>query len=167
MTKRATLTSKQKVDIIESYQNQLTPMIELASTYGITRQAIHKILRRAGVDTSKHQLIITCSACGKSILRTKARIRRQLHHFCCRACYFSFLEAGNGFPYVQNGHGQRIAREIVKQHFTLQEGHVVHHENRNTLDNRLENLRVFAGNGDHVRYHRGFDVNPLWSGKDI
>jgi len=167
MRKRAPLTSRQKVDIIEGYRDQLTPMIELAATYGVTRQAIYKIIRKAGIDTSKGQLTVTCSSCGKTFPRTKARVRRQLHHFCSKTCYFAFLEAGNGFPYIQNRHGQRIARSVVSEHFALQEGHIVHHENRNTLDNRLENLKVFAGNGDHVRHHRGFDVTPIWEGNHL
>ena len=30
---------------------------------------------------------------------------------------------------------------------------VVHHINRNTLDNRLKNLKLFANNGVHISYH--------------
>jgi hypothetical protein len=41
---------------------------------------------------------------------------------------------------------------------------VVHHINRNTLDNSLSNLMVFRNSGDHIRFHRGFDVEPLWDG---
>ena len=166
MIKHARLTRNQKVDIIEAYTNQLTPMSTLATEYGITRQGIYKILKQAGADTEKKRLPVSCTACGTEILRTKARIRRQLNHFCSEACYYAFLEAGNGFPYIENRGGQKRARVLVGDYFSLQTGHIVHHENRNTLDNRLINLRVFANNGDHVRHHRGFDVQPIWDGRE-
>ena len=166
MVKRVTLTTKQKVDIIHAYADTFTPMIELAKKYGITRQGVFKILKQAGVDTSKRRLPVSCDACGTEVLRTKARIRRQLHHFCSEDCYYAFLQAGNGFPYIASHYGQRLGRSIVSQHFALQDGNIVHHEDRNELNNVLSNLRVFACNGDHVRYHRGFDVKPIWDGRN-
>jgi hypothetical protein len=153
MTKRIVLTRNQKVDIIDAYTNQLTPMIELADKYGITRQGIYKILKKAGVDTTTQRFTVSCTACGNKLSRPKSKVRRQLNHFCSTDCYYAFLAAGNGFPYLQNRHGQMQARSIVSQYFSLQEDHVVHHEDRNTLNNRLDNLKVFACNGDHVRYH--------------
>jgi len=167
MIKHARLTRNQKVDIIEAYTNQLTPMSTLATEYGITRQGIYKILKQAGADTEKKRLPVSCTTCGTEILRTKARIRKQLNHFCSSECYFAFLEAGNGFPYIENRAGQNRARVIVGDHFSLQVGHIVHHENRNCLDNRLDNIRVFANQGDHLRYHRGFDVNTIWDGREV
>ena len=49
------LTNKEQVDIIKAYNN-LVPMITLAKQYGVTRQAIWKILRKYGHDTSKHRI---------------------------------------------------------------------------------------------------------------
>ena len=167
MLKRIALTTKQKVDIITEYQEQLTPMIELARTYGISRQGIYKVLKKAGVNTTKRRLDVSCTTCAKVFPRTKAKIRRQLNNFCSPDCYHAFLAAGNGSPYIYSRHGQRIGRTIISQYFQLQEGHISHHENRNNLDNRPVNLRVFACQGDHVRYHRGFDVDPIWDGRDI
>lgn len=165
MLKRARLTTKQKVDIINAYSEQLTPMMQLAKQYGVTRQAIYKIIRKAGVSTLKEPIYISCTSCTQSIKRNKARIRKQLNHFCSRKCYNDFLTAGNGNPYIQSRSGQIIARSIVSQYFSLQENHIVHHENRNCLDNCIKNLRVFATQGDHLRHHRGFDVIPLWDGR--
>ena len=165
MKKRARLTKTQKVNIINAYASNLTPMIMLASEYGITRQGIYKILRQAGCDTTKHRIPVSCTVCGTEIQRTKARIRRQLNHFCSESCYYAFLEAGNGFPYIYSRTRQRRARAIVSQYFQLQASHIVHHENKNTLDNRLLNLKIFATQGDHLRYHRGFDVQPVWDGR--
>lgn len=165
MSAHPRVTPKQKVDIIKAYDTHLTPMIELAKQYNVTRQAIHKILKRAGTNTRKRRLLVSCTVCSKEIPRTKARIRRQKHHFCSPACYHAFLDAGHGNgPYIPWRHGMRIARQKISGLFSLQEGHVCHHEDRNCYNNQLDNLRVFANQGDHVRYHRGFDVEPIWNG---
>ena len=160
------LTPKEKVSIIKAYTEQLTPMIELAKQHNRTRHGIWKMLKKAGIDTSKRKVAVSCSTCGKEIKRTKARIRRQLNHFCGYECYFAFLEAGNGNPYIQNRQGQRIARKKVAELFDLQTGNIVHHNDRNTLNNMLHNLKVFRNQGDHVRYHRGFTVEILWDGSN-
>lgn len=165
MRKQVRLTTVEVVDIINAYSEDLTPMIELATKYGMTRQGIFKVLKRSGVDTSKRCLLVSCTTCGIEIKRTKARIRRQLHHFCCSDCYFAFLEAGNGGKYIYWRQGMRIARNKVLKYYPLRPGQIVHHEDRNCYNNRLDNLRVFANQGDHVRYHRGFDIEPLWSGE--
>lgn len=165
MKKRARLTDNEKVDIVRAYEH-LERVEDLAKKYGKTRQAIYKILWKAGVDTKKQRLPVSCTVCGTEVLRTKGRIRKQLHHFCSETCYYAWLKAGNGFPYIQSSHGQRIARLIVSKYFALAASHIVHHENRNSTDNRLENIRVFANQGDHVRYHRGFDVEPIWDGRN-
>ena len=162
MKKRVRLSNKQKVDIVEAYSIHLTPATELADKYGVTRQGIYKILKASGVDTTKKLIPVSCTVCGKILYRNKARIRRQLNHFCSPECYGSFLKAGT--TPVNSRHGQRIARTIVSQHFQLQDLHVVHHESHNQLDNSLDNLRVFACQGDHIRYHHQLDVEPIWSG---
>jgi predicted DNA-binding protein YlxM (UPF0122 family) len=158
------LTPKDQVDIIRAYTEQLMPMLELANQYNITRQGIWKLLKRSGVDTSKHKLIVSCSTCQKEIKRNRCLIRKSLNHFCCNKCYYAFLETGNGNPYIQNRQGQRIARKKVAELFDLQPGNIVHHDDRNTLNNMLHNLKVFRNQGDHVRYHRGFTVEILWDG---
>jgi hypothetical protein len=162
------LTPTDTVNIIEAFEN-LTPVAELANEYGMTRQGVYKVLRRNGVDTKKKQLDVSCTACGNIIKRPKCRIRKQKNHFCNYECYYAFLEAGNGNPYIHNRHGQRIARRVVSEYFELQDGYVVHHEDRNTLNNLPYNLKVFACQGDHIRYHRlGPDyVQPIWKGTDI
>lgn len=160
------LTKNDKIYIIIAYQ-ELTPMIQLANKFNVSRQAIYKILKQAGIDTTKHGLPVSCTTCGRELIRDKFQIRKQKNHFCNEQCYFAFLQAGNGFPYIQNRQGQRIARSLVSKHFDLRDNYIVHHENRNCLDNRLKNLKVFCNQGDHIRHHRGFDVEPLWDGSKI
>lgn len=157
------VTPENEVNIINEYNN-LTPMITLAKQYGITRQGIYKILRRNGVDTTKRRLPVTCDVCGKQHLRTKCQIRNRTHMFCSPECYYAYLDAGNGKPYIAWRHGGRIARQRISEVFDLQPDHIVHHEDRNQYNNSLDNLRVFACQGDHVRYHRGISITPLWDG---
>ena len=158
------LTHQDYVDIVEAYDVGLETMINIAKKYGLTRQGVYNILKRNGVDTSKRKLEVSCSSCGAVLKRHKMRLRKNLNHFCDMTCYTAFLEAGNGSPYVANRHGQRTGRAIVSNYFGLKDGNVVHHKDRNNYNNNPKNLMVFANNGDHVRYHRGFQVVPLWDG---
>ena len=157
------ITYRDRVDIIKAYESELTPIIKLADKYNVTRQAIYKILKQAGIDTSKKLVQVSCTTCGNILSRHKARIRRQKNHFCDMECYTAFLNAGNGM-YIQNRQGQRIARRKVSEYFDLQKDHIVHHEDRNSLNNQIWNLKVFACQGDHIRYHRGFEVTPIFDG---
>ena len=162
------LTSEQQVDIIYRYRHNLATMIELAIEHGVTRQAVWKFLKSVGVETIKGPVLVTCNACGKEILRTKARIRRTRRNFCNRRCYTAYLETGHGFGrYLPNRQGQRIARTVVSEFFKLLPGYVVHHKDRNSLNNNPSNLMVFRNNGDHTRWHRGLrvDVDVLWDGE--
>lgn len=153
-------------EIKGAYVDDLTPIIEIASWFHVTRQAIYKVLKKHGVDTSKRQFPVKCYACGNEFLLPRCRIRISKHHFCSDDCYYAWLKAGNcGDEYKPNRHGQRLARSKVSEYFNLEPGMVVHHENRDNLDNRLENLKVFRNQGDHVRYHRDCgNVEPLWEG---
>ena len=44
----------------------------------------------------------------------------------------------------------------------LARSEVVHHVNHNSLDNRLENLMVFASNADHKRFEARGTPQPIW-----
>ncbi len=161
------LTPKQHKEVVNAYL-AFIPMIPLAAKYGISRHGIWKILQRAGVDTSKRKLAVICYACGKKVMKTKGQIRRTKHYYCDMDCYGAALAAGNGYPYLSNRQGQRRARNLVSKYLDLGSKMVVHHENRDCLDNRLSNLRVFKKNGDHTRYHRGVNpVAPIWDGRNI
>lgn len=43
----------------------------------------------------------------------------------------------------------------------------VHHVNHNPRDNRLENLALFASNGDHKRHESRGTPAPIWSGSPL
>lgn len=162
-----------RVDIINAYTVELEPAKSIANRYGVTRSAIWKILRAEGIDmASSGRITVSCAACGKEMVRYRYHVRNRVNVFCSEECYYAFRAAGNGSgPYIQNRHGQRIARAKVNEIFPLDPGNVVHHEDRNTLNNILSNLKVFRNNGDHIRYHhsllhggRGVQVEPIWDG---
>ena len=49
----------------------------------------------------------------------------------------------------------------------LQEGEVVHHEDKIRSNNEIDNIKVFKTKGDHNRYHRGFKVKKLNDGSYV
>lgn len=157
-------------EIIERYTTNLEPMISIAKSLNRTRQAIWYILNRHGIDTSKEgagNVSLTCTWCGKIHRRTRARARKANQPFCCNACYFAWLEQGNGNTYIDSRRGRRQARDIASRYIDLLDGYIVHHEDRNSTNNELSNLRVFASSGDHTRYHRGFRVPIIWDGSKV
>jgi endogenous inhibitor of DNA gyrase (YacG/DUF329 family) len=139
-------------DIIDAYTVDLWPMGEIAEVLHVSRSAVWKILKKHGVDTSKHKITVSCTTCGANIDRTRKRVRKQTNHFCSQDCYSAFLGAGKS-SYASGGNSSRIARAIVSQWFDLKPEHVVHHEDCNRFNNLKSNLRVFANQGDHIRYH--------------
>ena len=170
MWKHIMLTDRERVDIINQYQNELVSMIDLATKYGITRQGIYKIIKKAGIETSKTlagNIMVSCTACGNETRKHRKYFKAHQHHFCSRNCYAMWLKNGIGAPYIQWRHGQRIARALISEHYALKPGYVVHHEDRNSYNNSLNNLRVFTNNGDHISYHRGGIVPILWDGRSI
>ena len=167
--KRIRLTDQDKVNIIEGYSVNLIPMITLAKRYGISRQGVYKVLRMAGIETSKEfagNLMVSCTVCGTEVKKHRAEVRKRLHIFCSEACYFAWLKHGNGNPLIMHRNSSRTARVIVSDHFALKPGYIVHHKDRNQYNNELSNLMVFTNSGDHIRHHRGFTVPVLWDGSD-
>lgn len=165
---RRRLTEREMVDIVNAFTEELVPVVELAGRHQYSRQGIYKVLRRYGVDpATSGRIDVTCPCCGNVFQAMRCRVRDRKHLFCSQDCYTAWLVAGAGTrqgPYLANRHGMRVARHKVSEVFDLQPGHIVHHEDRNNLNNDLRNLKVFSCQGDHIRYHRGFDVLPIWDG---
>ena len=174
-------------DIIEAYTIDLWSLQECADVLHVSKSAVHKFLRKNGVDTSKHKIKVSCTTCGETMERTRKRVRTQRNHFCTTDCYSSFLSAGKSI-YIHNRQSQRTARKIISEYFDMQPDHVAHHEDRNQYNNLPNNLKVFANQGDHLRYHHmkrdeyanrltarsphreawdryyKFEVKPVWDG---
>ena len=154
--------------IVKAYTIEFIPMIELARRYNVTRMAIWKLLNAVGVDTTKQAAHIKtiCDNCGKETSVIRSVISKRLHSFCNHNCYYAWLKREEAkHPLLTSRHCMRIARQMVeKSGFFVENEMVVHHEDRNETNNELHNLKVFASQGDHVQYHRGFTVLPLWEG---
>lgn len=159
------LQPQDKIAIVKAYKN-LEPMMSIAIRYHKSRTTIYKVLKKAGADTSKHKISVSCSTCGNIIYRDKSRIRKIKNHFCNMICYQAFLDASHLTPTEQR-RGNKRSRKIVSQYFNLLPNYIVHHDDKNALNNQVWNLRVFKTQGDHIRHHRGFDVEPIWNGANL
>src|SRR3972149_1541207 len=78
--------------VIKKYEKDLMSCEMIAKEIGCTRQAVFKVLRRAGGDTSDRKRETFCDQCGKSIFRTRGQVRDRLRHFCSYDCYFKFIK---------------------------------------------------------------------------
>ena len=128
-------------EIIKAYTKDLTPMIEIASRLHVSRQSIWKLLKKHKVDTSKARRIeVKCQWCERLFMKRPSEARRHNHHYCSFNCYLSYI-------------------------FDLLPDNIVHHEDKDTLNNILRNLKVFENHSEHMRYHRGGEAKPLWEGR--
>ncbi len=159
-------------EIVERYAVNLEPMISIAKSFKCTRQAVFYALKRAGIDTRKKVMgsyQTSCTYCGKLHRRTRANVRKFKHHFCSAECYNEWLDMGRkpGNKYIEYAHGRTEARKIVSCYIELLPEYIVHHEDRNQRNNEVRNLKVFASQGDHTKYHRGFRVPIIWDGSRV
>lgn len=139
-------------------------MQEIAERAGITRVAVWKRLKAAGIETRTAILTRYCAYCGAELQLQRCKVRASRRHYCNTDCYHAVRKARN---YVESRQGQRTARQIVSEHFDLQPEHIVHHHDSNNLNNDVKNLAVFASQSDHMKHHHGNAVTPLWDGREI
>lgn len=119
-----------------------------------------------------------CETCGKHVEKyvIPSAMRKWPPRFCDRTCAGAWRKGKNhplwkggryydsqGYVYVAApDHPLANAAGAVFEHRLIMEAHVgryltreevVHHENDVQDDNRIENLRLFATQADHKRYH--------------
>lgn len=166
------LNEKQVVDIINAFTVNLEPVLSIADRYNRTRQGVYKLLWSHGINPQEYgKLLVSCTACGQEVMKHRRLIRHRKHLFCNQECYYAYVEAMQEGSYNQNRQGQRVGRAIVSNYYDILPDQIVHHEDRNTLNNHPKNLKVFANQGDHIRHHRwsadGVEVKPVWDGSLI
>ncbi len=150
-------------EIQKKYTEGLARMTELGEEYGMSRNSVYKLLKRMGTDTSKEQrVLLTCAACGAQVPRRRGKARATHNTFCDRDCW-RIWHAINYTGIISRYHNRR-AREIVAGLTKIPDGGVVHHINGDPRENRIDNLVVLASSRDHVLIHKGFHVEPVWTG---
>ncbi len=156
-------------DVVVLYTIQHLSCSQIAKIAGLSRQAIWKVLRFSGTNTSRGpgggtRVMIECEFCGTKKEWTRSRWRHTNHHYCSPECYYAAIENPGYHPWRQ---GQRLAKAIVSQYFTLQEGNVIHHKDGDSRNNDRSNLAVYQSQSAHMKHHRGSNTKPIWDGFNL
>ena len=153
-------------EIINLYTEKHFTLRDIGKLTGLSHVGVSKRLKRAGIESIQGTWVkINCFVCDDEKLIHRKEWKKNTRHYCSADCYYLSLCNPN---YISWRHGQRLARAIVKQYFPLQQDHVVHHDDGNVRNNRVDNLIVFTNQSDHMKHHHGLNhVTPLWNGKEI
>ena len=158
-----------KDEIIRAFTQDLEPVIGLAATWGLSRQAVYKILKQAEVNTAKGKVKVSCSACGGEVLRPKSKLRDRKHIFCNHACHNAYRSAVREIS-TSRAMWHRVARRKIQVRYPkLKKSHVVHFIDGKVYNCMETNLMVFKNLGDHARWHRSginSGVEVLWRGDE-
>jgi len=127
--------------------------------------------------------MLTCDLCGKPF--QKHRCHKTPHNFCSRECaglWWGMHKQGKNHPrylhigsenirldaegskrmWVKIGNPniwvQRARKVILDAGHKLVQSEIVHHKNRNTLDDSLTNLQILT-RGQHINLHRREDCH--------
>ena len=148
-------------DVVVSYAKLHMSMAQIAALRGVTRQAVWKRIKAAGVPIRSARIQIDCAFCGSQFEIWRHRLKCGQKHYCSVNCYYASRENPGYRPWRQ---GCRLARAIVGQYFKLEPGMIVHHKDGNNRNNDRANLAVYASHSAHLRNHHGKLETPLWDG---
>lgn len=153
--KQKQLTPQERSEIIFAFTKELAQIRRLSKQYGVSRQAIYKLLKKKGIDTKSSGIItVKCNTCGAEISRHRCRVRKQKNHFCDQDCNASFLKANIG--------RQKMARLKVSEYFKLESGNIVHFDDGIDWNTNIYNLAVFKNQKEHILYHHNKSTKPIW-----
>ena len=153
-------------DVVELYTIQHLSSCEIQKLIGMSRPAIMKRLKRAGVTIDQGEWVNTiCDFCGIKYKLVRSRWRKTKDHYCKAECYYASRENPGYHPWRQ---GQRLARAIVAQYFNFSQhpNAVIHHKDGDDRNNNRDNLAVYTSNSDHIKatHHNNHNIKPLWDG---
>lgn len=149
-------------DIVRLFNEELVPVREIAKIHNISRQQIYNILKFYGADTSKTVRVSReCPVCDKGMLIHKSTARRTKHTFCCKQCYDIFCEVSLE-RYSEKNVWKRLALNEIKIHFSIKDDNSIHFKDSDRTHFNANNLIVFENEKEHLRFHKGYKVTPLW-----
>lgn len=140
---------------------------EIARYHGVTKQAVWKALRKAGIGREEGTFVdVLCSDCGKSMKRRRCNVRKvgTMGHFCGSRCYHRHIGSAD---YSACGQHQKIAKAVVGRYFPLDREYEVHHIDGDSSNNSIGNLWVFRNHAEHMGYHRTRRGRPIFKGENV
>lgn len=151
--------------IITLYIDQHLTLEEIGRVVGMSKQGILRRLQKAGITREQGTWITRpCAYCGVDVRRQRQRVHRTSSWYCCAEHYYAARENPDFQPWH---HGGRLARAVVAQHYPLAPTEIVHHKDTNVKNNDISNLAVFASQSDHLAYHHGRKIDPVWDGASV
>ena len=127
---------------------------------------------------TSNRVTIPCGNCGAPLQRYASQVKHKQNVFCNRTCQGAWRskQTGPKAPHWKGGsrvsagrtyyhlpwhpladHKGYVARYIIvaelKLGRPLVKGEVVHHEDEDYTNDHPDNLRVFASQAEHARYH--------------
>ena len=165
MAKRRKAVDTQRVVVL--FTQQHLTLKEIGRIVGLSDNGVRGRLLAAGVHREDGTWVDReCAWCGDKFKQMRCIARKTLRAYCCADHYYA---SRHNPGYVRSQYRMRLARAVVAQHFKLLPEYVVHHEDGDNHHNDLDNLRVFASQEDHLKYHHAkrtgeYAPLPLWSG---
>ena len=152
--------------IINWYTKDHLTCEEIGKRLSITRQAVARQLKKAGVSSYQGEhIVVKCAWCGGETIHHRARARKSVRLFCNKYCYYAARENP---AYLQWRHGGNRARAVVARYFDLQPSHVVHHHDFDQGNNDPRNLAVFESQAHHTSFHHRIrPTRMLWDGRKL
>ncbi len=119
-----------------------------------------KIAKFCSIKCRTTRKVIPCHHCGIDVVKHPFEIAKYTNVFCSGSCYAAFKSTGH-----INQKGYKIITHdgnLIGEHRVIMERHLgrklhprehVHHKNRDTLDNRIDNLEVLEISAHSAEHH--------------
>lgn len=159
------LTAADRSSIIHLYTVDHLSMREISTRVNRSPSSIRSVLIDSGVDTRRSvagRIQSSCAYCESSftVFRSAAKRRRSL--FCSVDCYSSWLQ-------VRSEHISTVGLSTITLFYPkivdLPSPPSLHRIDGLLANISPRNLILFSSFLDHIRFHRGLEVEPLFDGR--